>query len=111
MKRWRKAYNLITLVNYFFNVIIQIKVITFNKHNANIKCLVFQKNCAIEELNLGWNGFSLEGCIGLGEALGCNHSLMNLDLTNNRINNEHIKNLIGGLQKNNTLETLKVKQR
>jgi len=60
-------------------------------------------------LNLAWNGFGYEGCVALARALHVNRTLVELDLTSNRIHTPALLELTKGLVLNNTLEILKVK--
>ena len=54
------------------------------------------------------NGFSNDGLKALVAALEVNTSLLELDITNNRIDLEGCKILAKILRQNSTLETLKV---
>ena len=63
----------------------------------------------ITTLNLAWNGFGYEGCAALARALHVNRTLVELDLTSNRIHTPALLELTKGLVLNNTLEILKVK--
>ena len=59
-------------------------------------------------MDLGWNGFSLEGCIALCSALASNTTLRHLELANNRINKECLVHLGMGLRQNTSLQYLGV---
>ena len=63
----------------------------------------------LKRVYLGWNGFHLDGCGSLAEALTSNTSLQHLDLTNNRIGPESLKLLCQGLKKNTSLQSLNVR--
>jgi len=56
---------------------------------------------------LSWNGFADEGAAAVGESLRENNTLIDLDLSNNRISTEGALALSKGLQINNTLKILR----
>ena len=68
----------------------------------------FQRNNSLKILNLAWNGFSEKGSRAMGEALAKNKCLQDLDLSSNRISMDATAFLVKGLQKNETLNTIKV---
>ena len=57
---------------------------------------------------LGWNGFHLPGCKVLMRALQHNTTLVELDLTANRLDMTCLQYLLKGLAKNEHLSVLKV---
>lgn len=50
----------------------------------------------------------MDGCKALAKALEENKTLIELDLTCNRISKECLEKLMGGLKRNSTLEILRV---
>ena len=69
-----------------------------------------QDNDTLTHVYLGWNGFHLDGCNGLSEALAANTSIQHLDLTNNRIGPESLMMLCQGLKRNTQLQSLNVSE-
>ena len=60
-------------------------------------------------LNLSWNGFEDEGASAIGKGLVQNGVLQDLDICCNRISPQGFLDLLKGLGKNDTLETLRVR--
>lgn len=54
------------------------------------------------------NGISNGGAFAMGESLRHNSSLVDVDISYNRVHDEGVERLIKGLKKNDTLRTLKV---
>ena len=59
-------------------------------------------------INLSWNGLANDGAKALGRALRYNSSLLELDVTCNRVNMEGAVALADGLRSNSALRWLKV---
>ena len=74
---------------------------------VNFVCL--QKNRCLVSLNLAWNGFHEGGCRAMAKALTANTTLIDLDLTCNRIDVDCLAFLLKGLQNNGTLQVLRVR--
>ena len=72
--------------------------------------LYLQKNTKLLNLQIAWNGFGFEGCAALGHALFHNSTLATLDLSNNRIHNPAMFELLSGILKNKALSTIRVSQ-
>ena len=51
----------------------------------------------------------MDGCKALSRALEVNKTLIELDLTCNRISKDCLEKLMGGLKRNSTLEILRVR--
>ena len=65
----------------------------------------FQDNIGMKVLNVSWNGFGEEGAIAMGTALKtC--TLVELDMTNNRIGAEGFVTMIKSLKNNDDLRKL-----
>ena len=56
------------------------------------------------------NGLAEVGAIAIGHALQHNQSLENLDISNNRINDNGVEALAKGLKTNETLKILNVRK-
>ncbi len=67
-----------------------------------------QTNSTLEVLDLSWNGFGFEGCVAVAHMLQYNITLVELDLTNNRISPHALLELLKGLENNKKLATLRV---
>ena len=59
-------------------------------------------------MDLSWNGFAMEGCRSMGEALKNNITLRELDISNSRVNFACLAELLKGLKENKSLEILRV---
>jgi len=77
-------------------------------NKEKLVCSILQKNVGLKKINLGWNGFSKVGATMLGQALTENRTLLELDISNNRLGLTAIPLLLKGLQENDGLETLHV---
>lgn len=73
-----------------------------------VPVLDFQKNVAMKKLNISWNGFAVQGAKGLGRALVENRTLLQLDVSNNRLEAKAVGELLKGLKQNDSLDSLKV---
>jgi len=62
----------------------------------------------VSKLDLSWNGFGYEGSLAVGELLRKNSTLIELDLSSNRINWQAVQFIAKGLSNNTTLEKIKV---
>ena len=62
----------------------------------------------MRSINLSWNGFSDKGSKAVSAALCKNSTLMEIDLSSNRITEEGIVYLTKAFPRNTTLEILKV---
>lgn len=62
----------------------------------------------MKTLDISYNGFGCEGTITLSNALSCNQSLQELDISHNRVTDEAINPLCKVLNNNHTLLHLKV---
>ena len=69
---------------------------------------MFQRNDSIVKINLGWNGFNIDGAKAMKEMLQKNQTLEELDLTSNRLNKDCLCFILEGLQNNSTLRCLRV---
>uniref|UniRef100_A0A3Q3MTI1 Leucine rich repeat containing 74B n=1 Tax=Mastacembelus armatus TaxID=205130 RepID=A0A3Q3MTI1_9TELE len=67
-----------------------------------------QANSTLKELLLSWNGFGPVEAQALGEALKVNSTLVRLDLSSNRLDDQAVRLLCPGLASNDTLRVLKV---
>jgi Ran GTPase-activating protein (RanGAP) involved in mRNA processing and transport len=70
--------------------------------------LIFKTNTKIKEINLKYNGFSLEGTIPFAECLKLNKTLIKIDLSCNRMSLDCANTLSNALHQNSTLEYLNV---
>ena len=70
--------------------------------------VTWQTNQHLQTVDLSWNGFSASSAIDLGAALAENKSLLDLNLANNRLFDEHIVKIAAGLRTNESLTSLKV---
>ena len=70
--------------------------------------VTWQTNQHLQTVDLSWNGFSASAAIDLGAALSENKSLLDLNLANNRLFDEHIVKIAAGLRTNESLTSLKV---
>lgn len=68
-----------------------------------------QENVGLKRLNVSFNGFGTEGAACMGQALATNRTLLELDISKNRITNIDVKVLAKQLKSNDTLEVLKVR--
>ena len=71
---------------------------------------MFKRNDSIVKINLGWNGFNIDGAKAMKEMLQKNQTLEELDLTSNRLNKDCLCFILEGLQNNSTLRCLKVNE-
>lgn len=62
----------------------------------------------LKKLNVSFNGLGTEGAACMGQALGSNRTLLELDLSKNRLTNIDICLLAKQMKTNDTLEVLKV---
>jgi Ran GTPase-activating protein (RanGAP) involved in mRNA processing and transport len=62
----------------------------------------------LKSIDLSWNGLGYEGILALCEALRTNITLQIINLSNNRINWKAAEILGKTLQRNKTLQALKV---
>ena len=69
---------------------------------------IFQLNEGLRRLNVSWNGLGKEGCIALAKSLPKNDTLVDLDITCNRIDVVGLPFLLHGLVRNSGLERLNV---
>ena len=67
-----------------------------------------QLNEGLRRLNISWNGLGKEGCIALAKSLPTNDTLVDLDITCNRIDLVGLPFLLHGLVRNTGLEHLNV---
>ena len=67
-----------------------------------------QDNVLLKTFNISMNGISNGGAFAFGEALKHNRSLLEADLSYNRIHDEGIEKLVKGFKANDTLRVLKV---
>lgn len=65
-------------------------------------------NYSLTKLNLAWNGLCFEGALAVRDALRSNKHLLEIDISNNRINWEGAQLLAEMLEQNCYLEVLKV---
>lgn len=72
---------------------------------------IFQENYGLRCLNFAMNGLGLEGAVAMGKALKNNRTLLQLDLSFNRIPEAGAGHIAVGLQTNDTLQGLKVSGR
>ncbi|KAK3099243.1 hypothetical protein FSP39_001478, partial [Pinctada imbricata] len=64
-------------------------------------------NVELEELDLSWNGLAEEGSRAFGTYIQKNHTLLDLNISNNRIGFRHLGLFLKGMKENDTLQTLK----
>jgi Ran GTPase-activating protein (RanGAP) involved in mRNA processing and transport len=57
---------------------------------------------------VSWNGFDVAGCHGLAHGLEKNNTLVDLDISSNRIGIMAINKLLEGMKRNSSLEILRV---
>ena len=69
-----------------------------------------QLNIGLKILDISWNGFCGDSCKVLGSALKENGTLRELDLSYNRLDAEAVGGLMKGVQVNEILSTLKVRE-
>lgn len=72
-----------------------------------IVCLL-KDNVGLKAINLSMIGLGKPGSEAIGEALKVNRSLLELDISLNRINLQGARAIASGLADNDTLEMLKV---
>lgn len=72
----------------------------------NLIC--FQENVGLKKLNVSFNGFGTEGTAYMGQALATNSTLIELDMSKNRITNIDLKILTKQMAQNDTLQILRV---
>jgi Ran GTPase-activating protein (RanGAP) involved in mRNA processing and transport len=63
----------------------------------------------LKSIDLSWNGLGYEGILALCEALRTNTTLQIINLSNNRINWKAAEILGKTLQRNKTLQAIKVR--
>lgn len=68
-----------------------------------------QVNSTLKELQLSWNGFGHTEAESLGQALKQNSTLVLLDLSSNRFDDQAVTLLCHGLAINDALRILKVR--
>ncbi|KAL8622231.1 hypothetical protein ACOMHN_043754 [Nucella lapillus] len=72
-------------------------------------CTTREKNRGLTRVRVAWNGLSSEGCLELSRLLGTNRTLVELDLTANRIHSNACRLLVAnGLRHNTTLRCLRI---
>jgi len=65
-------------------------------------------NYSLKKLNLSWNGLCYEGALAVRDALRTNKHLLEIDISNNRINWEGAQFLAEMIENNCYLEVLRV---
>ena len=65
-------------------------------------------NRHLEKLDISWNGFHIRGALTLSKALEINTTLLDLNLSCNRLSDGCIQILVNGLKKNSNLKVLRV---
>ena len=68
----------------------------------------FQENIGLKDLNISWNGFTDDGAVAMAEALTVNGTLVNLDMSSNRIKGAGFLALCTSLKQNTALRRLLV---
>lgn len=68
-------------------------------------------NYSLKKLNLAWNGLGYEGALAVGEALRINKHLIEINISNNRINWDGAQLLADMLEQNCYLEIFRVNRR
>ena len=68
----------------------------------------FQENVGLKKLNVSFNGFGTEGTALMGVALATNRTLLELDMSKNRITEFDLKLFTKQMAQNDTLQILRV---
>lgn len=74
----------------------------------NILNMMLKVNRHLEKLNISWNGFHIRGALTISKALEINTTLLELNLSCNRLSDGCIQILVNGLKKNSNLKVLRV---
>lgn len=81
----------------------------FSLMNNACSVFVFQENIRIKVFRIAWNGLGPEGGAAMADALETNSSLIELDISGNRLNADAAIKIAKSLETNETLEILRVK--
>ena len=68
----------------------------------------FQENVRLKVCNISWNGFGPEGGSAIGEALASNNSLLEIDISGNRLSSDSATKMARTISANDALRSIKV---
>lgn len=69
-----------------------------------------QENVRLKSCNIGWNGFGPEGGAAVADAMISNNSLLELDVSGNRLTAESAIKMSRMISSNDNIRVLRVKQ-
>lgn len=69
---------------------------------------ILQENVALKKVDLSFNGLGTEGSVCMGQALATNRTLLELDMSKNRITNVDMQLFTKYMGQNDTLQVLRV---
>ena len=72
-------------------------------------CECLRKNTGLKILNMSWNGLYLDGSRALKRSLPVNKTLVELNISNNRLDEECLKDVMLGMRRNQGVVCLKVR--
>ena len=67
-----------------------------------------QENVRLKVCNISWNGFGPEGGAAMGEALASNNSLLEIDISGNRLNSDSAVKMARTVSSNDNLRAIRV---
>lgn len=91
------------LTTKLFDDVVVVEVVYHNVSN-----LISKVNRHLEKLDISWNGFHIRGALTISRALEINTTLLELNLSCNRLSDGCIQILVNGLKKNSNLKVLRV---
>lgn len=91
------------LTTKLFHDVVVVEVVYHNVSN-----LISKVNRHLEKLDISWNGFHIRGALTISRALEINTTLLELNLSCNRLSDGCIQILVNGLKKNSNLKVLRV---
>ena len=77
-------------------------------HISFLNILFCQENVRLKVCNISWNGFGPEGGAAIGEALSSNNSLLEIDVSGNRLNSDSAVKMARTVSSNDNLRTIRV---
>ena len=69
---------------------------------------ILQENVRLKVCNISWNGFGPEGGAAIGEALASNNSLLEIDVSGNRLSADSATKMARTVASNDTLRSIRV---
>ena len=97
------------LVLRYGNIYITIWVSCQTNFWSNFNLLTFlQENVRLKVCNISWNGFGPEGGAAMGEALASNNSLLEIDVSGNRLNSDSAVKMARTVSSNDNLRAIRV---